>query len=224
MLITRDAGYDFGLGLFETMLIDDKGNPEFLEEHLLRLASGCRYFDVATTVSKEQVYEYIATHQLKSCVLKLSVSSDNLLFSTREISYQPADYQTGFRLTVSPIRKNPTSPFTYYKTSNYGDCLWAKRMAQRSGFDEALLLNDKGEICEGSMSNIFFRKGETFYTPPVKSGLLAGVYRGYLIEQLDVIEKPLFLTDLPQFDSCFITNSVMKKMPVRCIDDYFFKD
>lgn len=60
-------------------------------------------------------------------VLKIVASSENILFLTRENHYGPADYEKGFRLAYSKVRRNETSPLTYRKSLNYGDCILEKR-------------------------------------------------------------------------------------------------
>jgi para-aminobenzoate synthetase/4-amino-4-deoxychorismate lyase len=81
--------------------------------------------------------------------------------------------------------------------------------AQRDGFDDVLFLNQRGEVTEGAISNIFVEKDGRWSTPPVASGLLAGVFRRHLLElRPEIEERVLFLYDLRQADGVYIANSV----------------
>lgn len=114
----------------------------------------------------------------------------------------------------SEVRRNESSPFTYHKTLNYGECILEKRQAAVRGLDEVVFLNGKGEICEGAVSNVFFvRKGKVF-TPEISCGLLPGIMRGYVMECCDVEERKILPDSLEEFEECFVTNSLMGIMPV----------
>lgn len=77
-------------------------------------------------------------------------------------------------------------------------------------------MNEKDQITEGAISNIFIRKGENYYTPPVECGLLKGIYRQHLLETLPKVEeKILYLDDLMEADVLFICNSVRGMQEVK---------
>ena len=112
---------------------------------------------------------------------------------------------------------------TGYKTMNYGDCILEKRRASGLGWDEAVFLNIRGEICEGTVSNIFFVKDGNIYTPEKCCGILPGIMRGYLMENYTVEEGVFFPEDLGQFSECFVTNSLMGVMPVMQLGERVFE-
>lgn len=80
----------------------------------------------------------------KKAVLKIVASSENILFLTRENHYGPADYEKGFRLAYSKVRRNETSPLTYRKSLNYGDCILEKRAVRGTEIQEPIFLNTRG--------------------------------------------------------------------------------
>lgn len=125
---------------------------------------------------------------------------------------------------LSSIRRNETSPFTFHKTLNYGDNILEKRAAVNAGIDEKIFLNTKGQICEGTVSNIFFVKEKKLYTPTLSCGLLPGILRAYILETYDVEETVLYPEDLVKFDECFLTNSLMGIMPLFQIENVAFKE
>ena len=98
-------------------------------------------------------------------MLKIVASEENILFLTRENHYGPADYEKGFHLAYTKVRRNETSPLTYRKSLNYGDCILEKRAVRGSDIQEPVFLNTRGEIAEGATSNLFFVKdGDAAYT------------------------------------------------------------
>ena len=170
-------------------------------------------------------------------VLKITVTEENLLFSTRENPYTDRQFREGLRLRFSPVLRNETSPFTYYKTLNCGDNILVHRQIRKMGYDEAVFLNTKSEICEGSVSNVFFTRGNEVVTPPVISGLLKGTIRSYLLDPgkkwtlgpkegdcLEFREQVVRTEDLKKFTGMFITNSLMGIMPVQSLGRFRFPD
>lgn len=139
--------------------------------------------------------------------------------------YQQLSYGDG-TTTVSSHRADgiKTSPFTFHKTLNYGDNILEKRAAVNAGINEKIFLNTKGQICEGTVSNIFFVKEKKLYTPTLSCGLLPGILRAYILETYDVKETILYPEDLVTFDECFLTNSLMGIMPLFQIENVVFKE
>lgn len=188
---TSDEGYFFGLGFFETIAVE-KGQPLLLDWHLERLVDSCRLLGITFPCSAENVEKILSE---KDCpekgVLKIVASSENILFLTRENHYGPADYEKGFRLAYSKVRRNETSPLTYRKSLNYGDCILEKRAVRGTEIQEPIFLNTRGEIAEGATSNIFFVKDGILYTPEVDSGLLPGILRRWVLENAEKEGKPV---------------------------------
>lgn len=79
---------------------------------------------------------------------------------------------------------------------------------RQSGFHEMLFLNRKGELTEGTVSNVFARKGTRWFTPELECGLLPGIWRRRQIEILNAEEKVLFPADLMDADEIRIGNSL----------------
>ena len=101
---------------------------------------------------------------------------------------------------------NSANPFLYHKTTIRGaspaDC-----------FDE-IRINERGEITEGTFTNIAVLKDGELFTPPVSSGLLNGVYRQKLIDEGKLKEKILYPEDLRSAEKIFCFNSVRKMVEV----------
>lgn len=225
--ITLDAGYTFGMGVFETIGVE-KGKSLLLSWHLKRLQEGLEILGIGGKAAQEktapeQIEAYLKEHFMEHGVLKIMVSEKNVLFQTRENPYTEADYKRGFRLDISKVLRNETSPFTYIKSFHYGDNLLEKRRAKQAGYDETLFLNSTGQVAETSASNIFFVNDKKLYTPSLECGLLPGIVRKYLLENYSVEEMTIMPEDIPHFQESFLTNSLMGIMPVQSIGDYVFE-
>ena len=225
MLIELDEGYGFGLGLFETILLYN-GKPVFLDEHLARINKSI--VDLGLNIGKlekNEVFQYLNNSKniLEYEVLKIVLSEKNRLFLKREYTYTEKDYQKGFSLNISKVRRNESSIFTFHKTLNYGDNILEKRKSKKLGYDEPIFLNSKNQITEGATSNIFAVIGNKIYTPKLSCGLLNGIVRQYIISNYDVIEKEIDVEFLNHADEIFLTNSLFGIMPVNNLEGKVFK-
>jgi para-aminobenzoate synthetase / 4-amino-4-deoxychorismate lyase len=84
------------------------------------------------------------------------------------------------------------------------------------GFFDAIYFNERCELAEGAIANIFIYKNDVISTPPINSGILAGVYRKHLLKNnFNTIERKLFKTDLLEADKIILTNSVRGEVTVN---------
>ena len=225
MLIELDEGYSFGLGLFETILFY-KGKPVFLDEHLARINKSITDLELKIEkLKKDEVFQYLNNNKntLEYEVLKIVLSEKNRLFLKREYTYTEKDYQKGFSLNISKVRRNESSIFTFHKTLNYGDNILEKRKSKKLGYDEPIFLNNKNQITEGATSNIFVVVGDKIYTPKLSCGFLNGIVRQYIVSNYDVIESEIDLEFLNNTDEIFLTNSLFGIMPVNNLEKKIFK-
>lgn len=220
-----DDGYYFGIGAFETIAVEN-GMPQFLSQHYRRLLSALEFLNL--TVDFHQIEEKVnlaltgKEMQKGRKVLKITVSEKNILVTTRNNNYQKCDYEKGFVTALSNVRRNETSPFTYHKTLNYGDCILEKRHAKEMGIQEPVFLNTKGQIAEGATTNVFFVKNQQLISPPVSCGMLPGIMREYLYSAYPIKEQIIMPEDIEKFDEMFLTNSLLGIMPVRKLESHFF--
>lgn len=227
-MIHFDNGYCFGMGIFETIAVEN-GQPLFLSWHFERMEKGLDTLGISKKMfyeqgTPEQIATYLVAHPMEHGVLKMMASEQNFILTTRENPYTAKDYQKGFRLDISPVLRNETSPFTYIKSFHYGDNLLEKRRAKEHNYEETLFLNTKGQLTETSASNIFFVKDNTLFTPSVKCGLLDGIVRRYILETYHVQEVCLTPDDIETFGEAFLTNSLMGIMPVVSIGEHTFSE
>ncbi len=104
---------------------------------------------------------------------------------------------TRWRVTLAPERLNPDDPRLRHKTTERG-LYDATRASLPKGVDEAIFLNAAGEVCEGTITNLFFDLGDGLMTPPLASGCLPGILRAELLASGQAREAVLTEADLPR--------------------------
>jgi branched-chain amino acid aminotransferase len=122
------------------------------------------------------------------------------------------EYPDLVRLTVREQGRHAASPLAGVKTTSWLNSVWAAAEAHREGFDEVVMLNERGEVSECTAANLFVVKDEKVLTPPLSSGCLEGVTRGILMEiaseaGTSVKEQTLHMEDLFGADEVFITST-----------------
>ena len=120
--------------------------------------------------------------------------------------------EDGLALTISPFRVNTLSPLVGIKSVNYLDHILAWEEARARDFDEAVMLNERGEIVSTTMANIFWVTDGTLHTPALTTGALAGTTRACIIELAGTLSIPLVegvyeLSDLGDADEIFLTSA-----------------
>jgi len=127
------------------------------------------------------------------------------------------------RLTVKPHGRHAQSEFAGVKVLSWGQNLTWNEEAHQRGFDEVVLLNERGEVSECTSANIFAVRGQEVWTPPLASGCLPGVTRALLLDEIHLpgvraLEKTLFLPDLEKADQVFITSTTRDFLAVTEIE------
>jgi len=146
-----------------------------------------------------------------------------------ELSFIPcsAPRTTFFQDDILPVdlplirlteKKTDSRQITLFHKTTMRELYNAERTkAVDEGYFEVIFCNKQGEITEGSITNIFIRKGRMFFTPPIECGLLDGVMRRFLLEEHGerVREKVLYEHDLLEADGIYVVNSVRRIVQVR---------
>src|SRR5437763_191502 len=190
-----NAGLLHGYGVFTTLRIYN-GHPFLFNEHWQRLEQNARSIGLEQTWAQEAVrdglMELISSNRVvegKSRITLLQSegrfwrlgaheAKTDLLIFTAPLQARA----TEVALTLSPYRINSTSPLAGIKvTSNLQQILTLKE-AEARGFDEALVLNERGEVCEAAAANIFWTRGGVLYTPTLSTGCLPGIARQLVLD------------------------------------------
>jgi branched-chain amino acid aminotransferase len=122
------------------------------------------------------------------------------------------EYSASARLTLRPHGRHAAAPLSGVKSISWLNNVWAVSEAAREGFDEVVLLNERGEVAECTSANIFAVKNGKVLTPPLNAGCLEGVTRGILMEiapdaGLSIVEQSLRPDDLYSADEVFISST-----------------
>ena len=224
--IKADDGYFFGIGVFETIAIE-QGRLIFLEEHMKRLRKGMEALHIPhprgrEKLSTEHLLETVRRGGMEKGALKIGVSQENVTLSFRENPYTKEQSEKGFLLDLASTVRNETSPFTYLKSLNCGENILEKRAARRRGMDEPVFINTKGQLAEGATTNLFFGKNGRLYTPPLSCGLLDGIVRKFVMQKFPVEEKAVYPCEAGEYDEMMVTNSLLGIMPVNRFEDIAF--
>lgn len=107
-------------------------------------------------------------------------------------------------------RKTPINVFHFHKTTFREEYDAARHLACDKGLDEIIFYNEKGELLEGTITNVFWKKGHLFYTPPLSLGILPGILRESLLREKKALEKVITLEDLFKGEGCFYVGNSLR--------------
>jgi para-aminobenzoate synthetase/4-amino-4-deoxychorismate lyase len=199
------------LGLIETMLWDERGF-HLLERHLERLETSAAFFEIpfrrkTITSALEKAVKSLLPPQR----IRLVLTEDG------EIDITAADLTPTpqLRFVIAPERVSSSNPLLFHKTTQRAIYDTALAEAKAAGADEAVLVNERGEITEGSFTNLFVEKDGKLLTPALSSGLLPGTLRAELLATGKAEERVLTLDDLGTADRVFLGNSVRGLVPAE---------
>jgi branched-subunit amino acid aminotransferase/4-amino-4-deoxychorismate lyase len=130
---------------------------------------------------------------------------------------------SGVTLAVSPFRLNSFSPLAGIKSLNYLDHVLSWEEAHARDFDEAVMLNERGDIVSATMANIFWAKDGTVHTPALSTGALAGITRDRVIKLasqhfIPLVEGVYEMPDLADADEIFLTSASLGVATVTTFD------
>lgn len=211
----------YGKGVFTTIAFSDVG-PVFWEKHWSRLISDAGRLDIDISSHSEEA--------VKQSVLKAIDESEwsagrvrvtfvdgspsglwgedvDAAASLIIVIGERRSVQDDFRLGVSPYLVNSTSPLAGSKSCNYLEPLMSHGEAKRRGFDEAIRLNERGEVTSACMANVFWLKGDRLFTPGLTTGCMAGTTRGYVLENIECEEVEAGIEVLREAEEIFLTSA-----------------
>lgn len=234
------AGLLSGWGLFTTLHIFD-GEPFAFERHWKRLERDAARTHCPFPFEAERVRGYLhevirANHVKEGCARiyviynqvghwrsdEILPKADLLLYSTDLPAYrEPA------RLALREHGRHAASPLAGVKVTSWLNNVWNLYEAQQGGFDEAVLLNERGEVAECTAANIFCVRGGRVQTPPLASGCLEGITRSVLLEigpraGVACEEKTLRPEDLFSAEEVFISSTNRNLLGVGEIAGHHF--
>lgn len=191
--------------LFETLRWTSADGLWLQDRHLCRLRESAQYFgfDFCSEVAEQALYEYART--LKEPVrVRLTLSSKGKL--SMESGPIPRPFEKAATVGISKIRVSSKDRFLYHKTTLRQ--IYHEALESCPGCDDAILINERGELTESTIANLAIRFGDTLVTPPVSCGLLPGILRAELLANAELQERVLTADDLHRNEGIFLFNSL----------------
>ncbi|MBN2186777.1 MAG: aminotransferase class IV [Dehalococcoidia bacterium] len=232
-----DHGFLYGYGLFETMRAYN-GNIFRLDRHLSRLRCSAESLGLAGKLAASDMeaacLETLRANELKDARLRLTISAGEgdmtpdpdtcssptfLVTAKAFIPLSPKRYEQGFKAVLSSLHRDSQSPLSRLKSTCYLNNILARMEAKAAGCNEAIILNERGYLAEGSISNIFLVSKGILITPSLESGILSGITREAVLEIAQALhikaeEREVELKELTEAEEAFFTNSVLELMPL----------
>ena len=198
-----------GDGLFETIKVQS-GIPLLLERHLTRIkrsADDLLFDSVAIDSIRERSHELATKWSAPTGRMRITLLSDgNFIISIEEL-IDTAKYPVKLGIAPEPIHTNAL--LSGRKSLSYGSTPIHLRRAIAAGLTDLLILNERAEVVESSIANIFAVTDGQISTPPLSSGCLPGVARELLRElEPSIQERVLTVDDLRNADGLFLTSSL----------------
>lgn len=226
----NERGFMFGDGVFETMRCKN-GKILYFEWHKERLDLGLLAIKISYDTNKilSIISKLLKLNDTKDTIVRLSISRGigslgyfpmadeaTLIIQTKKttnFSFEPKS------LFVSSYSKpsNKILPIQYKLMQGMNQTLAIMEARENSCF-EALMLNEKQEICEATSANIFWSKNDILYTPNLKSGILNGITRRRVMNSFSVKESSYNISDILNADLVFLSNVSYELMPVSTIN------
>lgn len=228
-----DHGLVTGDGAFEAIPVYDN-RPFALGRHLRRLRRtlmGMLLDEPQLELISSWVMELIERNDLGNARVRLTVTAgDARLTSDRVggrqrviIAMEPAIFTSTvepIKVAIAPWPRNERGALSGLKTTSYAENVLGLEYAHRAGASEVIFPNTKGELCEGSGSNIFVVVDGNVFTPTLQSGCLAGITREILVEELGVKEADMPIADLVNgtVTEAFLSSSFREVQPIATVD------
>jgi len=241
----------YGSGVFEGIRAYETpaGTAVFrLRDHLERLFVSARAYGLRIPFTVEQladgIWETLRANAFTSGYVRplvffgargISLAPQfscptHVLIALKPLSGSLVGSAPGARVTISPWRKTPSQamPSTVKASGHYMNSILALQDAYSRGYDDAILLNMRGDVAEASGENIFVVREGTLVTNDASADILEGITRDTVIalardRGIRTTVRPLTLADLESADEVFLTGTAAEIMPVATIDDRTFR-
>lgn len=224
-----DHGVVVGDGAFETLVVLD-GSPFAATRHIRRLHATLAALALdppPDQVLRQAMEQVIGANSLGHGRLRITVTGGLGPLGSGSPSGPVSviaavgpldDHPKPFAVTA-PWTRNEHGALAGLKTTSYAENVRALRWAKDRGASEAIFANTKGELCEGTGTNVFVVVDGHPLTPPLRSGCLAGITRELVLEVTDAEERDLPLDVLRSADEVFLTSTTRDVQALTRVDD-----
>ena len=236
----RISPFDHGLltgdGVFETLRVY-RGEPYCWRRHYERLARSASGMGLAMPSSeglRQAALDVIEANGLTDARLRITLTggpsplgsergrvTPTLIIAASDLP--PPGPATPVEVVTVPWPRNERGALAGLKTISYGENVRALAVAKEAGAGEAIFANTRGELCEGTGTNVFVVTGGVLRTPAEESGCLLGVTRALILEVADRMdiaaeETTLPLTAIATADEAFISSSTREIQAISAVD------
>jgi branched-chain amino acid aminotransferase len=242
----------YGTGVFEGMRSYDtpEGPAIFrLEPHLRRFIESAKFYELEIPYSLEALsaasLDVVRRNGLENAYLRPIAFFDSHTFSVWPKdcpvsvaviavpgrAYIQGGPESGVRVTVSTVRRIDSAalPAFVKACGHYTNSVRAVQEAIRRGYDEALLLNTKGDVAEGSGENLFVVKNGSIITNDIDASILLGITRDSVLTiardlGIQVVVRPISLADVQTADELFFSGTAVEVTPIKEVDGRVYGD
>jgi 4-amino-4-deoxychorismate lyase len=221
--ISPNRGFLFGDGLFETMIYT-RGDIRYKLEHLKRLKKGCEILklSLASDTVLDDLEDFLQKEYGSDISLRIrwNIYRNGLgrytpltndcrqLFMIQQHTHTSPSIKKAY---INSHLRVPKLPWSNCKTLNALVYVMANLDREQLHYDEVILLNSDGHICEAGAANLFWKKDSVFYTPSLDSDCIAGIGRQVIINELkskqtELVEGRFESDDLLSAEQIFTTN------------------
>jgi branched-chain amino acid aminotransferase len=242
----------YGTGVFEGMRsYDTPDGPAIfrLEPHLRRFVESAKFYELEIPYSLDELsaasLDVIRRNGLENAYLRPLAFFDSHTFSVWPKdcpvsvaviavpgrAYIQGGPESGVRVTVSTVRRIDSAalPAFVKACGHYTNSVRAVQEAIRRGYDEALLLNTKGDVAEGSGENLFVVKNGSLVTNDIDASILLGITRDSVLTiardlGIPVVVRPISLADVQTADELFFSGTAVEVTPIKEVDGRVYGD
>lgn len=246
LIYPDNRAFRYGEGLFETMRCYHDRIPLF-DYHWQRLTESLPllYFELPAHFNaaylREQIQKLCKKNNHQSARIRLTIfkgeggimevpsSSFNWLLQSWPLPTDKPELNiNGLDIGVFEAGHKSCDAFSHIKSNNYLLYILAAQYAKSRQWNEAIVLNQYGRICDTCIANIFFIKDQRIYTPAISEGCVKGVMRSFIIDQLikeniSVQQGAFTSDDLLQADEIFLTNAIYGMKWVKSLGDQSYQ-
>lgn len=208
------AGWLRGNGVFETLRTVN-GVAYAYSRHIARAVKSAQIAQIdlpALELIAQAVAQVIKAEPYPDGVLRISFDA-NGQWAVVHLPYQPQNMPARVRIHPDALIANGQM----IKSYPYGHRLAILEEAKLLGFDEALVSNTDGNICEGAVSNVILKIDGRWVTPPTSDGILPGIMRELVIEHFGVAVTSIPLSRIDEVSSAILLGSLRISQPVASI-------
>ena len=225
----RDHGLLVGDGVFESVRIT-AGQAFALGRHLARLGRSAEALGLnlpAVAELRTAVTDVLAATGITEGRLRITATSGPGGFSSARpagpatvvvAAEEAPPWSPHVAVVTVPWPRNERGAAAGVKTISYAENVVALRRAHAAGAGEAIFANTRGDLCEGTGTNVFLVLDGQLVTPPLSSGCLAGVTRQLALEITDAITETVPLSALATADEAFLTSTTRNVHPISAVD------